>query len=64
MLINGIEENGYIGRMLSEYLSDKGYRAELIAVEYNGTILEKTAFGTTELKSGDTVEIVGFVGGG
>ena len=35
-----------------------------IAVEINGHIVPKSKYDTTVLNDGDTVEIVGFVGGG
>jgi sulfur carrier protein len=37
---------------------------ERIAVEYNRDILAATQFSSITLKSGDTLEIVRFVGGG
>lgn len=64
MRINGTEETGYEGRTLLEYLEEKGYRPALIAVEYNGDILERAAFDKVILKEDDIVEIVSFVGGG
>ena len=42
----------------------KGYRTERIAVEKNGVIVPKAQYGLTELKAGDVLEIVSFVGGG
>jgi thiamine biosynthesis protein ThiS len=38
--------------------------ARRVAVEHNLTVLKRTAFVTTELREGDEVEIVNFVGGG
>jgi thiamine biosynthesis protein ThiS len=35
-----------------------------VAVEHNLTVLKRTAFETTEVREGDQVEIVNFVGGG
>jgi thiamine biosynthesis protein ThiS len=35
-----------------------------VAVEHNLVVLKRAAFDTTELKDGDEVEIVNFVGGG
>lgn len=49
---------------LLDYLSQKAYRTERIAVELNGEILPKTLYADTVLKDGDQVEIVSFVGGG
>jgi hypothetical protein len=36
----------------------------LVAVERNGAIVPKSAFGSTLLEEGDVVEIAHFVGGG
>ena len=61
--INGIEiEKASI--KLSTYLSENNLFASRIAVELNGEILPKTKYDETELKDGDVVEIVNFVGGG
>lgn len=49
---------------LEKYLMDAGYQRERIAVECNGAIVPKAEYGTRELKDGDVVEIVSFVGGG
>jgi thiamine biosynthesis protein ThiS len=35
-----------------------------VAVEHNLTVIKRTAFETIELRDGDEVEIVNFVGGG
>lgn len=47
-----------------QLLRSKELRPELVAVEYNRTILRREQFGATELHDGDQVEIVHFVGGG
>lgn len=49
---------------LSDYLAEKKYKTERIAVELNGGILPKSQYETTVLKDGDKAEIVSFVGGG
>jgi sulfur carrier protein len=35
-----------------------------VAVEHNRTVLRRAAYDTTDIRDGDTVEIVNFVGGG
>ena len=35
-----------------------------VAVEHNLIVLKRDAFGTTQVRDGDAVEIVNFVGGG
>lgn len=61
--ING-EEQERDGMMLLDYLKEAGYDSRAVAVEYNGAILEKAAYETTELRPGDIVEVVCFMGGG
>lgn len=61
--INGESLN--IGeKPLTEYLAEKNYKSERIAVEINGDIVPKSKYSETILRDGDTVEIVSFVGGG
>lgn len=47
-----------------ELLQKQNYRTERVAVELNGEIIPKAAFGQTVLKDGDQLEVVSFVGGG
>jgi len=49
---------------LLAYLEQLGVNPKAIAVEHNGTILERAAYEAVTLKQGDTVEIVRMVGGG
>ncbi len=49
---------------LLKYLEQLGVSHRAVAVEHNGVILERDAYGATTLKEGDTVEIVRMVGGG
>jgi thiamine biosynthesis protein ThiS len=49
---------------LLHYLDQLGVEPRSVAVEHNGVILERDAFASTTLQSGDTVEIVRMVGGG
>ena len=37
---------------------------EMVTVEHNGEILDRTAFDTTPLKDGDQIEFLYFMGGG
>lgn len=39
-------------------------KADRIAVEHNGVIVARAAWGNTALRDGDKLEIVQFVGGG
>ncbi len=47
-----------------QFLLQEGYRVGRIALEVNGTIIPKAAYGQTVIRSGDVVEVVSFVGGG
>ena len=40
------------------------YNPKRIAVERNGEIVPKAAYGETILQDGDVIEVVNFVGGG
>jgi len=62
--INGKTVSFPEGLSLADYLRQEGYLFTLVAVEYNGAILPKGRYETTLLTSGDSLEIVKFVGGG
>jgi thiamine biosynthesis protein ThiS len=49
---------------LLAYIEKLGVNPRAIAVEHNGTIIERAAYEGVTLKEGDTVEIVRMVGGG
>lgn len=49
---------------LLDYIKKLGVNPRAIAVEHNGTILERSAYESALLREGDTVEIVRMVGGG
>jgi sulfur carrier protein len=38
--------------------------ADMVAVELNGTILDRPTFGTTVVQAGDKIEFLYFMGGG
>lgn len=61
--INGEEQN-LAGCTISAVLSDAGFDPGRVAVERNGEIVPKRLYDETILADGDSVEIVGFVGGG
>lgn len=64
MHINGEEKPLACPTALNELLSQLGYRAELVAVELNGSIIKQADFGSTTITDADKLEIVSFVGGG
>jgi sulfur carrier protein len=49
---------------LTAYLESLGVSPRAVAVEHNGTIIERAAYAGTTLRDGDVVEIVRMVGGG
>jgi sulfur carrier protein len=49
---------------LLDYLQQLGVNPRAVAVEHNGTIIERGAFEAVTLDGGDNVEIVRMVGGG
>jgi thiamine biosynthesis protein ThiS len=49
---------------ISQYLMDNKYRLDVIVVEYNEKIIDKSEYEKCILKDGDEVEIVSFMGGG
>jgi sulfur carrier protein len=49
---------------LLAYLEQLGVKPRAVAVEHNGTIIERAAYADARLDDGDVVEIVRMVGGG
>ena len=63
MLINGEEKALACPTVLSELLTQLGYRAAFVAIELNGNIIKQADFGSTTITDADKLEIVSFVGG-
>ena len=61
--INGEEINAG-NALVSDFLAERGYFPERVAVMINGEILPKSDYAKTKISDSDEVEIVGFVGGG
>jgi thiamine biosynthesis protein ThiS len=49
---------------VTELLTRLEIDARRVAVEHNLTVLKRAAFDSTQIRDGDQVEIVNFVGGG
>jgi thiamine biosynthesis protein ThiS len=49
---------------VSALLSTLAIDSRRVAVEHNLVVLKRAAFDTTEVREGDEIEIVNFVGGG
>lgn len=50
--------------LLPDLLQQLGFNPRLVAVEYNGEILHRQHWQTTQIKPNDNLEIVTIVGGG
>ena len=61
--VNG-ENRRFDDCTLSEVIVSMGLDPSRVAVELNGKIIPRAEFDRTELKDGDSLEIVHFVGGG
>lgn len=62
--INGEEKENYDGVSVEEMLVREGFQKSQIAVEMNGIIVSKKTYNDTIIHSGDSIEVVSFVGGG
>ncbi|MCH5212362.1 MAG: sulfur carrier protein ThiS [Oscillospiraceae bacterium] len=62
--INGEQREGFEGMTVGEMLAELGYKTAYIAIEMNGEILKRENYPSTELRDGDWLEVVNFVGGG
>jgi len=49
---------------VTDLLTHLSIDSRRVAVEHNLTVLRKVAYDTTEIREGDQIEIVNFVGGG
>ncbi len=61
--VNG-EEHTVAAMTVLAFLASLGIDPQRVAVELNLDILQKSDYASTELKEGDRLEIVHFVGGG
>ncbi len=62
--LNGKPNQIRSGMKVSDLLLKWKIRPELVTVEINETILQKLDYETTEIKDGDRVEFVFYMGGG
>lgn len=62
--INGKSEQIDRGLTVISVLKSKNIRPEMVAIEINGSIVEREDYGTTVLKEGDEVEYLYYMGGG
>lgn len=64
LTVNGESQTCATHVPLPQFLQLLGMNPRLVAVEYNGEILHRQFWETTEMKEGDRLEIVTIVGGG
>lgn len=64
VIINGKTERITAGMSLQSLLKLLGIKSERVAIEYNREIIDRNQFDALQLKEGDRLEIITFVGGG
>ncbi len=62
--VNGEMRAAETGATVADLLRQLDVRAERVAVELNLEVLDRQEFGRRELREGDRVEILNFIGGG
>lgn len=64
VIINGDAREIEAGKSVTDLLTDLGLHPRLVVVEYNRAILDRESYAHTEIRDGDALELVHFVGGG
>jgi thiamine biosynthesis protein ThiS len=62
--VNGERRRIDGGRSVEALLDTLGLHPRLIVVEHNREILDRAQYASVEVRAGDTLELVHFVGGG
>lgn len=62
--VNGETRTWRSGATVADLLRELDIKTERVAVELNLEILDRAAFGQQQIKDGDRVEIMSFIGGG
>ncbi len=62
--VNGREREFPAGRTIAQALELLGLQPQLVVVEHNREILDRQRYEEVEVRAGDNLEIVHFVGGG
>lgn len=62
--LNGQSRQVSPGLSVTALLEELGIHPRLVVVEHNRIILDRSLFDSTEVRAGDTIELVHFVGGG
>ena len=64
MKVNGKVQELVSPITVGDLIDKTGHRQDRVAVELNGRIVPRSDYSRTVLQDTDTIEIVGFVGGG
>lgn len=64
VVLNGDAKQIEGGRSVHDLLGSLGLDPRLVVVEHNREILDRERFSETEVRAGDGLELVHFVGGG
>lgn len=64
VILNGKKEEIKDGVKVSDLLAAKNIRPDVVTIELNETILEKSKYGETLLRQNDKIELVYYMGGG
>lgn len=64
IVVNGDARSAAAGISVTGLLESLGLHPRLIVVEHNREILDREFYDQTEVRAGDTLELVHFVGGG
>jgi sulfur carrier protein len=64
MTVNGTSTDVGDAQTVADVVSRMGLAGKKIAIEKNGEIVPRSRYGTTPVRDGDRLEIVGAVGGG
>jgi len=62
--LNGQAQQSAVGDTIESLLLKQGLAGKRIAIERNGEIVPRSAYGSTPVQPGDRIEIVTAVGGG
>jgi thiamine biosynthesis protein ThiS len=62
--VNGEPREFAAGSTVGAVLSELGLHPQLVVVEHNREILDRAVLDATEVREGDNLELVHFVGGG
>ena len=64
IVVNGEAREVQAGLSVTELLTILGLQPRMVVVEHNREILEREHYTNTEVRNGDALELVHFVGGG